>query len=86
MVSLSMVIRSNGDTRSNRENIHPFSRESRTSSTRRTKRKSWPRDGVEILDVYRNPDVALCRGDGDHGAGVRRGRVLTKACGHVLVE
>ena len=43
-------------------------------------------DGIELLVVHRYPDVAILLGDGDHGAGVRRGRVLNKACGQALVE
>ena len=40
----------------------------------------------ELLVVHLYPDVAILLGDGDHGAGVRRCRVLNKACCQVLVE
>ena len=43
-------------------------------------------DGVELLVVYHYSDVAVFLGDGDHGAGVRRCRVLGEAGGQVLVE
>ena len=43
-------------------------------------------DGMELFVVHRYLDVAFLLEDGDHGAGVRRGRVLNKACGQVLVE
>ena len=42
IVSLSMVVWWNGDTRSNKEKMRPFPRESRTSSTRGM--GSWPRE------------------------------------------
>ena len=43
-------------------------------------------DDIELLVVHRDPDVTSLIGDGDHGAGVRRGRVPNEACGQVLVK
>ena len=40
----------------------------------------------ELLVVHLYPDVAILLGDGDHGAGVRRCRVLNEACSQVLAE
>ena len=43
-------------------------------------------DGVMLLVVHCYPGVAIILGNGDHGAGVRRGRVLNEACGQLFVK
>lgn len=41
--------------------------------------------GVELFVFHRYPGVIILPGDGERGAGVRRGRALNETCGQVLI-
>ena len=85
MVSFSMVISCNEDTRSNREKMRPFPRESRTSSTRGMGRCLRELIALRFLQVC-NPDVRRLSYNRFHRTGVRGGRMLDENIGQELVE
>ena len=85
MLSSSVVIWWNEDTRSNREKIS-FSQENEDLVYAGDGKLSEGANRVKLLVVDRNPDVAVFLRNRYHRAGVRGGRMLDEASGQVLGE